>query len=253
MAESCGYWKEAGFCWLLVKDLSFLLCRFLHRCPQEVRASDLRVRDNETSWGLGPFAAGLAPGQMASSSSKVWRSHLLLCLVAKSCPALCDPHRLLNARLSVLHFLPEFAHIHVHWVSDNHLILSHPFLPFYKELKITVYTSSWPKWCTTRCKKKDSKPNSHFWRARSKHGVSRAKAGRAPAHSTTAAVGKPPEPPPAQQPSEDPTVWLQGSERHTKDLFKTLLFWLNSTLSGHLLFFWFFFFLRFYIICLSVF
>ena len=105
------------------------------------------------------------------------------------------PHRLLNARLSVLHFLPEFAQIHVHWVSDNHLILSHPFLPFYKELKITVYTSSWPKWCTTRCKKKDSKPNSHFWRARSKHGVSRAKAGRVPAHSTTAGVGKPPSHP----------------------------------------------------------
>ena len=166
------------------------------------------------------------------------------CLVTKSCPALCDPIDCCMPGFHVLHVLPEFAQIHVHWVSDNHLILSHPFLPFYKELKITVYVSSWPKWCTTRYKKKKySKPNSHFWRARSKHGVSRAKAGHAPAHSTTAGVGKPLSHPLAQKPSKDPIVWLQGSERHTKDLFKMLLFWLNSTLSGHLFFFWVFFFL----------
>ena len=172
------------------------------------------------------------------------------CLVAKSCLTPCDTIDCWMPGFYVLHFLREFAQVHVHWVNDNHLILSHPFLPFYKELKITVYVSSWGKWCTTiyRKKKKRLKVQLPLLKGREQtQGV------KSPAHSTTGGVGKPPEPPPAQQPSKDPTVWLRGSERHTVDLFKTLFFWLNSTLSGHLLFFWVFFFLRFYIICLSVF
>ena len=100
------------------------------------------------------------------------------CLVAKPCLTLCDTIDCWAPGFHVLHFLREFAQVHVHWVNDNHLILSHPFPPFYKELKITVYVSSWGKWCTTiyRRKKKDSKSNCHFWRAGSKHRVSRAKA-----------------------------------------------------------------------------
>ena len=45
--------------------------------------------------------------------------------VAKSCPTLWDPTDCSKPGPSVLHYLPEFAQIHVHWVSDaiNHLIL----------------------------------------------------------------------------------------------------------------------------------
>ena len=51
------------------------------------------------------------------------------CLVTKLCPALCDPMDCSLPGLPVLHYLFEFAQIHVHWVSDA-LKPSHPLLPF---------------------------------------------------------------------------------------------------------------------------
>ena len=49
--------------------------------------------------------------------------------VGKSCPTLCDLKDWSMAGFSVLH-LPEFAQIHVHWVSDAiyNFILCHPLL-----------------------------------------------------------------------------------------------------------------------------
>ena len=38
--------------------------------------------------------------------------------VTKSCPTLCDSMDGNTPGTSVLHYLPEFAQIHVHWVSD---------------------------------------------------------------------------------------------------------------------------------------
>ena len=40
------------------------------------------------------------------------------CLVAKSCSTLCDPMDCSMPGSPVLHYLPEFAQIHVHWVRD---------------------------------------------------------------------------------------------------------------------------------------
>ena len=40
------------------------------------------------------------------------------CLVAKLCPTLCDPMDYNMPGSSVLHYLPEFAHIRVHLLSD---------------------------------------------------------------------------------------------------------------------------------------
>ena len=52
------------------------------------------------------------------------------CLVAKSCLTLCNPMDCSTPGFPVLHYLPEFAQIHVHWVSDaiNHLIVCCPLL-----------------------------------------------------------------------------------------------------------------------------
>ena len=50
------------------------------------------------------------------------------CLVAKSCPTLCDPMDCSTPDFPVLHYLPKFAQTHVHWVSDA-TQLSHPLLP----------------------------------------------------------------------------------------------------------------------------
>ena len=47
------------------------------------------------------------------------------CSVAKSCLNLCDPINCSTPGFPVLHYLPEFAQIHVHWVSDA-IQPSHP-------------------------------------------------------------------------------------------------------------------------------
>ena len=39
-------------------------------------------------------------------------------LVAQSCPTLCDPMNCIMPGFPVLHYLLEFAQIHVHWVAD---------------------------------------------------------------------------------------------------------------------------------------
>ena len=53
---------------------------------------------------------------------------LLLYSVAKSCLTHCDPMDCSKLGSSVLHCLPEFTQIHVHWVSDA-IQPSHSLLP----------------------------------------------------------------------------------------------------------------------------
>ena len=53
---------------------------------------------------------------------------LCCCSVAQSCLSLCDPMDCSTPGSPVLHCLPEFAHIHVHWVG-NAIKPSHPLLP----------------------------------------------------------------------------------------------------------------------------
>ena len=50
------------------------------------------------------------------------------CSVAQSCPTLCDPMDCSMPGYRVLHYLLEFAHTHVHWVSDA-IQPSHPLPP----------------------------------------------------------------------------------------------------------------------------
>ena len=57
-------------------------------------------------------------------------SSFCCCSVAKSCLALCDPMDCSTPGSSVLHRLPEFAQIHVHWVSDA-IQPAHPLSPHF--------------------------------------------------------------------------------------------------------------------------
>ena len=50
------------------------------------------------------------------------------CSVAKSCPTLCNPMDCSTTGFPVLHYLQEFAQIHIHWVGDA-IQPSHPLLP----------------------------------------------------------------------------------------------------------------------------
>ena len=54
-------------------------------------------------------------------------SHLLYCCcsVAQLCPTLCDPMDCSTPGFPVLHYLPRFAHTHVHWVGGT-IQPSHP-------------------------------------------------------------------------------------------------------------------------------
>ena len=67
--------------------------------------------------------------------------------VSQSCPTLCDPMDCSMAGFPILHYLPEFAQIHVHWVDEaiNHLILCCPLLlPFSSHLQSSPASGSFP-------------------------------------------------------------------------------------------------------------
>ena len=49
------------------------------------------------------------------------------CSVGKSCPTLCNPMDCSTPGFPVLHYIPEFIQIHVHWVGDA-IQPSHPLL-----------------------------------------------------------------------------------------------------------------------------
>ena len=76
------------------------------------------------------------------------------CSVAQSCLALCDPMDCSMPGLPVFHHLPEFAQIHVHWVSDA-LQPPHPLSPSPLALSLSQNQGSfnesslrirWPKY-----------------------------------------------------------------------------------------------------------
>ena len=55
-------------------------------------------------------------------------NHVCCCSVAKLRPALCNSMDWSTPGFPVLHYLPEFAQTHVHWVGDA-IQPSHPLLP----------------------------------------------------------------------------------------------------------------------------
>ena len=54
--------------------------------------------------------------------------HCCCCLIAKLCTTLCDPMDWGRWEFPALHYLPEFAQTHVHWVGDA-IQPSHPLSP----------------------------------------------------------------------------------------------------------------------------
>ena len=69
---------------------------------------------------------------------------LSYCSVAKSCPTLCDPMGCSTPGFPVLQHLPDFAQIHVHWVSDV-IQPSHPRPPHFSScLQLFPVSESFP-------------------------------------------------------------------------------------------------------------
>ena len=62
---------------------------------------------------------------LAAAAHTATGAFCCFCSVIKSCPTLCDPMECSNPGFPVLHYLPESAQIHVHWISDA-IQPSHP-------------------------------------------------------------------------------------------------------------------------------
>ena len=60
----------------------------------------------------------------ACDSSVQYFAWYCYCLVARSCPTLCNPMYCSTPGFPVPHHLPEFPQIHVHWISDVHMMYS---------------------------------------------------------------------------------------------------------------------------------
>ena len=82
------------------------------------------------------------------------KDYCCCCSVAKSCTTICGPMDCSIPGFPVLHYVPEFAQIHIHQVSDaiyNHLILCCPLLLPSIFPSIRVFSSEsalrirWPK------------------------------------------------------------------------------------------------------------
>ena len=79
----------------------------------------------------------------------------LCCSAAKSCPTLCDPMSCSKPGFPVLHYLLEFAHIHVYWVGNaiepfQPLLPSSPLPSLFPSISIFSNESAlrirWPKY-----------------------------------------------------------------------------------------------------------
>ena len=78
---------------------------------------------------LGRFLTTGPPGKSLSHYFKsLSMQHCSFCSVFQLCPTLCDSTGCSMPGFPVLHYLPEFAQTHVHWIGDvtqsSHLLLS---------------------------------------------------------------------------------------------------------------------------------
>ena len=85
--------------------------------------------------------SGFSLGLLGQTQSLIL--YYYYCSVAKSCPTLCNSMNCSMPGFPVLHYLQEFAQIHVHWVSDA-IQASHPLAPFSSCLQSFPASGSFP-------------------------------------------------------------------------------------------------------------
>ena len=112
-------WFTLAFLTLFIYFLTFL---FLHSLIALIRTSGkmLKIGDVKRHVWIIHYMRGNIKKMF---QHQFW--YFCCCLVAQSCPPLCDPMDCSMQDLPVLHQLPEFAQAHVQWVSDA-MQPSHP-------------------------------------------------------------------------------------------------------------------------------
>ena len=106
-------------------------------------------------WHLTPEGPVQAPGFMQRMFHMQGRPDIQRLFSPQSCPTLCNPMGCSTPGLPVLHYLPEFAHTHVHRVGDA-IQPSHPLSPllllpsFFPSIRVfsdeSVLLIRWPKY-----------------------------------------------------------------------------------------------------------
>ena len=144
----CQEWSRVqgikAICWFLHStNISWALtwCQALFKCLEhacELAANDSCSKESWTlvgepeTWKLGYstiHACGDAHRSSGDRSPRAGDSEMYLCCsITKSCQILCDPVDCSMLGLPFLHFLPEFAQTHVHWVGDA-IQPPHPLSP----------------------------------------------------------------------------------------------------------------------------
>ena len=97
------------------KDVSGLRLIYIQTIPKNITACFFSVENDKFFWNL-------------YKNERDCYTKTLCCSVAKSCPTLCDSMDTSMPGSSVFHHFPEFAQIHVHWISDA--ITFSSFAPF---------------------------------------------------------------------------------------------------------------------------
>ena len=111
------FWRHCSFFFFFstFSSLLFILDKFYQ--------SVFRFSDSFSSQGISLFWLLNFPNLKFPLSSFC----CCCCPIAKSCSTLCGPTDHRTPGFSILHYLPEFAQIPIHWV-DNAIQPSHPLL-----------------------------------------------------------------------------------------------------------------------------
>ena len=128
-----GSWGEAQKTQKIISMQLRLYHEFI--CKERARNRGIKERRERESSGLW----GMVYTNLPTSQ------RFCCCSVAQLCPTLCYPMDCSTPCFPVLHRLPEFAQIHVHWVSDAIQPLSSPSLiPFSSLLQSFPASGSFP-------------------------------------------------------------------------------------------------------------
>ena len=68
----------------------------------------------------------------------------ICCLAPKLCPTFFEPMGYSTPGFPVLHYLPEFVQIHVHWICWEHASISSSVIPFFSCLQSFLASGCFP-------------------------------------------------------------------------------------------------------------